>query len=115
MIYENQKGPKGIESMKLRIYLAMPFLILLIAITETNWSNPLILALGNGACAIAYVTLVRITEKEIRQVSGNANEFLYQTPIDAYLPKTKVKKESISIGKLDAFSSDDTSEGYLSS
>ena len=101
--------------MKLRIYLAMPFIILMIAITEANLSNPLLSVLGNGVCVIAYVTIVRITEKEIRQVSLNANEYFYQTSIGPHPAKSRAKKESISINALDAFSSDDKSEGYLSS
>ena len=60
--------------MKLRIYLSMPFMILLAVITVINWSDLAMLALGNALCIIAYVSLVGILDGEIKRIRAGASE-----------------------------------------
>jgi hypothetical protein len=66
---------KGIGKMKLKIYLSMPFMILLAVITVLNWSDLAMLALGNALCIIAYVSLVGILDGEIKRIRAGASEF----------------------------------------
>ena len=61
--------------MRLRIYLSMPFMILLAVITVINWSDLAMLALGNALCIIAYVSLVGILDGEIKRIRAGASEF----------------------------------------
>ena len=58
--------------MKIKVYLAMPFSLLLLAITVINWPNLLLIILGNSLCALAYLSLVFIMEGEKKRLSGNA-------------------------------------------
>jgi hypothetical protein len=57
--------------MKLKLYIAMPFSILFLAITVLNWSNLLIIILGNSLCTVAYLSLVAIVKKEKKPEAKN--------------------------------------------
>ena len=76
-----------ILKMKLKLYLSIPFIILLAVVTVVNWMDIAMIALGNALCIIAYASLIGIVDGEMKRIreeatSSNAVAVAESTPID---------------------------------